>query len=100
MKFQENHGSYSIDEARALLSELQKIQYSLTCGEHEKQKLMRQLAQLKNDILSTRDIGSSPDTSCVHLPQERLCASSQTDVSGEVTTNYESVECGRNIAIL
>ncbi|OQV18228.1 Protein KIBRA [Hypsibius exemplaris] len=90
-RFQETQGAYSIVEAQALLAELQRIQYSLSCGEKEKQELIHSLAQLKDDILSNRDQqqqqhqhGSSPDNSYLCLPQERFCAASQTDISGDL----------------
>ena len=94
-RIQETQGTYSIPEAQAILAELQQIQYSLSCGEREKQDLINSLAQLKDDILANRggsgtaggssdNVGSSPDHSCLCLPQERFCAASQTDISGEV----------------
>ncbi|XP_055331992.1 protein KIBRA-like [Paramacrobiotus metropolitanus] len=85
-KFQENPGgtAYSIEEAQAVLSELKRIQYSLLCGEQQKQDLIASLAQLKDEILLARDIQTSPDLSYLHLPQERMSAASQTDVTGDL----------------
>ena len=73
----------TLEEARAIKTELNNIQKSLTVGEQEKIELMKNLACLKDDLIrlqhSDHNIVNSENQK-----QSRLSTASQTDLCGEV----------------
>ncbi|XP_042526156.1 protein KIBRA [Dipodomys spectabilis] len=88
-KMSDAEGGYQLDEARAVLRETEAIRKAITCGEKEKQDLIKSLAALRDGFHPERgsrsDLWSSSgslDSSGCPLPKQFLDVSSQTDVSG------------------
>ncbi|XP_069850078.1 protein KIBRA [Dipodomys merriami] len=88
-KMSDAEGGYQLDEARAVLRETEAIRRAVTCGEKEKQDLIKSLAALRDGFHPERGSGSDPwsssgslDSSGCPLPKQFLDVSSQTDVSG------------------
>lgn len=75
-QFSGQQGSYSLEEAKAIVEELCNIHKSLSKGEKERAQLMQKLSRLKDDL--TRLQPDVPNDS-----QEKLSTASQTDLSGE-----------------
>ncbi|KFO34158.1 Protein KIBRA [Fukomys damarensis] len=93
-KMSDAQGSYKLDEAQAVLRETKAIKKAITCGEKEKQDLIKSLALLKDgfhiDRGSHSDLWSSSsslESSSFPLPKQYLDVSSQTDVSGSFGTS-------------
>ncbi|XP_045358236.1 protein KIBRA isoform X4 [Leopardus geoffroyi] len=88
-KMSDAQGSYKLDEAQAVLRETKAIKKAITCGEKEKQDLIKSLAMLKDGFLIDRgshsdlwSSSSSLESSGFSLPKQYLDVSSQTDISG------------------
>ena len=76
----------TLEEARAIKTELNNIQKSLTVGEQEKIELMKNLACLKDDLIRLQHTDpqiSNSNTNDI-AKQTRLSTASQTDLCGEV----------------
>lgn len=93
-KMSDAQGSYKLDEAQAVLRETKAIKKAITCGEKEKQDLIKSLALLKDgfhiDRGSHSDLWSSSsslESSSFPLPKQYLDGSSQTDISGSFGTS-------------
>ena len=76
----------TLEEARAIKTELNNIQKSLTVGEQEKIELMKNLACLKDDLIRLQhtDHQISSNSANDIAKQTRLSTASQTDLCGEV----------------
>lgn len=88
-KMSDAQGSYKLDEAQAVLRETKAIKRAITCGEKEKQDLIKSLAMLKDGFRTDRgshsdlwSSSSSLESSGFPLPKQYLDVSSQTDISG------------------
>ncbi|XP_019491476.1 PREDICTED: protein KIBRA [Hipposideros armiger] len=88
-KMSDAQGSYKLDEAQAVLRETKAIKKAITCGEKEKQDLIKSLAMLKDGFRTDRgshsdlwSSSSSLESSGFLLPKQYLDVSSQTDISG------------------
>ncbi|XP_037596559.1 protein KIBRA [Cebus imitator] len=88
-KMSDAQGSYKLDEAQAVLRETKAIKKAITCGEKEKQDLIKSLAMLKDGFHTDRgshsdlwSSSSSLESSSFPLPKQYLDMSSQTDISG------------------
>uniref|UniRef100_A0A2K6SXH9 WW and C2 domain containing 1 n=1 Tax=Saimiri boliviensis boliviensis TaxID=39432 RepID=A0A2K6SXH9_SAIBB len=93
-KMSDAQGSYKLDEAQAVLRETKAIKKAITCGEKEKQDLIKSLAMLKDGFHTDRgshsdlwSSSSSLESSSFPLPKQYLDMSSQTDISGSFGTN-------------
>uniref|UniRef100_A0A0P6J752 Protein KIBRA isoform 1 n=1 Tax=Heterocephalus glaber TaxID=10181 RepID=A0A0P6J752_HETGA len=93
-KMSDAQGSYKLDEAQAVLRETKAIKKAITCGEKEKQDLIKSLALLKDGFRTDRgshsDLWSSSgslESSSFSLPKQYLDVSSQTDISGSFSTS-------------
>lgn len=93
-KMSDAQGSYKLDEAQAVLRETKAIKKAITCGEKEKQDLIKSLAMLKDGFRTDRgshsDLWSSSSSlegSAFPLPKQYLDMSSQTDISGSFGTS-------------
>ncbi|XP_014641603.1 PREDICTED: protein KIBRA [Ceratotherium simum simum] len=93
-KMSDAQGSYKLDEAQAVLRETKAIKKAITCGEKEKQDLIKSLAMLKDGFCTDRgshsdlwSSSSSLESSGFPLPKQYLDVSSQTDISGSCGTN-------------
>uniref|UniRef100_H0WU15 WW and C2 domain containing 1 n=1 Tax=Otolemur garnettii TaxID=30611 RepID=H0WU15_OTOGA len=93
-KMSDTQGSYKLDEAQAVLRETKAIKKAITCGEKEKQDLIKSLAMLKDDFRTDRgshsdlwSSSSSLESSVFPLPKQYLDVSSQTDISGSFGTS-------------
>uniref|UniRef100_A0A2K6FBW7 WW and C2 domain containing 1 n=1 Tax=Propithecus coquereli TaxID=379532 RepID=A0A2K6FBW7_PROCO len=93
-KMSDTQGSYKLDEAQAVLRETKAIKKAITCGEKEKQDLIKSLAMLKDDFRTDRgshsdlwSSSSSLESSGFPLPKQYLDVSSQTDISGSFGTS-------------
>uniref|UniRef100_A0A2K5Q692 WW and C2 domain containing 1 n=1 Tax=Cebus imitator TaxID=2715852 RepID=A0A2K5Q692_CEBIM len=91
-KMSDAQGSYKLDEAQAVLRETKAIKKAITCGEKEKQDLIKSLAMLKDGFHTDRgshsdlwSSSSSLESSSFPLPKQYLDMSSQTDISGSVS---------------
>ncbi|XP_036352888.2 protein KIBRA [Ochotona princeps] len=85
---------YKLDEAQAVLRETKAIKKAITCGEKEKQDLIKSLAMLKDGFHTDRgshsdlwSSSSSLESSGFSLPKQHLDVSSQTDISGNFGTS-------------
>uniref|UniRef100_F6X2F2 WW and C2 domain containing 1 n=1 Tax=Ornithorhynchus anatinus TaxID=9258 RepID=F6X2F2_ORNAN len=94
MKMSDAQGGYKLDEAQAVLRETKAIKKAITCGEKEKQDLIKSLAMLKDGFLT--DPGSHSDlwasntsleSTTFSSPRQYLDVSSQTEVSGNFITS-------------
>uniref|UniRef100_M3ZBF5 WW and C2 domain containing 1 n=1 Tax=Nomascus leucogenys TaxID=61853 RepID=M3ZBF5_NOMLE len=93
-KMSDAQGSYKLDEAQAVLRETKAIKKAITCGEKEKQDLIKSLAMLKDGFRTDRgshsdlwSSSSSLESSSFPLPKQYLDVSSQTDISGSFGIN-------------
>ncbi|XP_005376355.1 PREDICTED: protein KIBRA isoform X1 [Chinchilla lanigera] len=93
-KMSDAQGSYKLDEAQAVLRETKAIKKAITCGEKEKQDLIKSLALLKDGFRTDRgshsdlwSSSSSLESSGFPLPKQYLDVSSQTDISGSFGTS-------------
>ncbi|KAM8765630.1 protein KIBRA [Rhynchonycteris naso] len=93
-KMSDAQGSYKLDEAQAVLRETKAIKKAITCGEKEKQDLIKSLAMLKDGFRTDRgshsdlwSSSSSLESSGFLLPKQYMDVSSQTDISGSVGTS-------------
>ncbi|XP_003404693.2 protein KIBRA isoform X2 [Loxodonta africana] len=93
-KMSDAQGSYKLDEAQAVLKETKAIKKAITCGEKEKQDLIKSLAMLKDGFHTDRgshsdlwSSSSSLESSGFPLPKQYLDVSSQTDISGNFGTS-------------
>ncbi|CAI9170813.1 unnamed protein product [Rangifer tarandus platyrhynchus] len=93
-KMSDAQGSYKLDEAQAVLRETKAIKKAITCGEKEKQDLIKSLAMLKDGFRTDRgshsdlwSSNSSLESSGFPLPKQYLDVSSQTDISGGFGTS-------------
>ncbi|XP_036080845.1 protein KIBRA isoform X4 [Rousettus aegyptiacus] len=93
-KMSDAQGSYKLDEAQAVLRETKAIKKAITCGEKEKQDLIKSLAMLKDGFRTDRgshsdlwSSSSSLESSSFPLPKQYLDVSSQTDISGSFGTS-------------
>ncbi|XP_045855040.1 protein KIBRA isoform X1 [Meles meles] len=93
-KMSDAQGSYKLDEAQAVLRETKAIKKAITCGEKEKQDLIKSLAMLKDGFRTERgshsdlwSSSSSLESSGFPLPKQYLDVSSQTDISGSFGTS-------------
>lgn len=93
-KMSDAQGSYKLDEAQAVLRETKAIKKAITCGEKEKQDLIKSLAMLKDGFRTDRgshsdlwSSSSSLESSGFPLPKRYLDMSSQTDPSGSFGTS-------------
>ncbi|XP_022273427.1 protein KIBRA isoform X5 [Canis lupus familiaris] len=93
-KMSDAQGSYKLDEAQAVLRETKAIKKAITCGEKEKQDLIKSLAMLKDGFRTDRgshsdlwSSSSSLESSGYPLPKQYLDVSSQTDISGSFGTS-------------
>lgn len=87
-------GGYKLDEAQAVLRETKAIKKAITCGEKEKQDLIKSLAMLKDGFRTDRgshsdlwSSSSSLESSSFPVPKQFLDVSSQTDISGSFSTS-------------
>ncbi|XP_068958506.1 protein KIBRA [Petaurus breviceps papuanus] len=94
MKMSDAQGGYKLDEAQAVLREMKAIKKAITCGEKEKQDLIKSLAMLKDGFLTDRGSHSdlwasntSLESSSFSLPKQYMDVSSQTEVSGNFSTS-------------
>ncbi|KAG3265194.1 WWC1-containing, partial [Ictidomys tridecemlineatus] len=83
-----------LDEAQAVLRETKAIKKAITCGEKEKQDLLKSLTKLKDGFCTDRgshcdlwSSSSSLESSGFPLPKQYLDVSSQTDISGSFGTS-------------
>ncbi|XP_076993716.1 protein KIBRA isoform X2 [Tamandua tetradactyla] len=93
-KMSDAQGSYKLEEAQAVLRETKAIKKAITCGEKEKQDLIKTLAMLKDGFHTDRgshsdlwSSSSSLESSGFPLPKQYLDMSSQTDISGSFGTS-------------
>ncbi|KAF7464671.1 protein KIBRA [Marmota monax] len=93
-KMSDAQGSYKLDEAQAVLRETKAIKKAITCGEKEKQDLLKSLTMLKDGFCTDRgshsdlwSSSSSLESSGFPLPKQYLDVSSQTDISGSFGTS-------------
>lgn len=93
-KMSDAQGGYKLDEAQAVLRETKAIKKAITCGEKEKQDLIKSLAMLKDGFRTDRgshsdlwSSSSSLESSGFLLPKQFLDVSSQTDISGSFGTS-------------
>ncbi|XP_054982217.1 protein KIBRA isoform X2 [Sorex araneus] len=100
-KMSDVQGGYQLDEAQAVLRETKAIKKAITCGEREKQDLIKSLAMLKDGFRTGRgshsDLCSSTsslDSSGFPPAKQCLDVSSQTDISGSfsATSNNQLAE--------
>ena len=92
-KYSEESNGLTLEEARAIKTELHNIQKSLTVGEQEKIELMKNLSRLKDDLTRIQHSDSTFDVNKQGV-SDRLSTASQTDLSGEVSTilyNHKSL---------
>ncbi|XP_059609935.1 protein kibra [Phlebotomus argentipes] len=78
------NGCYNLAEVQAIRDEMIKIQKNLVSGEQEKKELKRSLTQLKYDLTRLQYGNGSPVVSALNLAQDRVCASSQTDLCADI----------------
>ncbi|XP_055679801.1 protein kibra isoform X2 [Lutzomyia longipalpis] len=78
------NGCYNLAEVQAIRDEMIKIQKNLVSGEQEKKELKRSLTQLKYDLTRLQYGNGSPVASALNLAQDRVCASSQTDLCADI----------------
>ena len=83
-KYSEESNGLTLEEARAIKTELHNIQKSLTVGEQEKIELMKNLSRLKDDLTRIQHSDSTFDVNKQGV-SDRLSTASQTDLSGEVS---------------
>nr|XP_048291962.1 protein KIBRA isoform X1 [Myodes glareolus] len=93
-KMSDAQGGYKLDEAQAVLRETKAIKKAITCGEKEKQDLIKSLAMLKDGFRTDRgshsdlwSSSSSLESSSFPMPKQFLDVSSQTDISGSFGTS-------------
>ncbi|XP_075398045.1 protein KIBRA [Tenrec ecaudatus] len=93
-KMSSAQGSFRLDEAQAVLRETKAIKKAITCGEKEKQDLIKSLAMLKDGFHTDRgshsdlwSSSSSLESSGFPLQKQYLDVSSQTDISGSFGTS-------------
>uniref|UniRef100_G1QAL7 WW domain-containing protein n=1 Tax=Myotis lucifugus TaxID=59463 RepID=G1QAL7_MYOLU len=96
-KMSDTQGSYKLDGAQAVLRETKAIKKAITCGEKEKQDLIKSLASLamlkdgfRTDRRSHSDLWSSSsslESSGFSLAKQYLDMNSQTDISGSFGTS-------------
>ncbi|XP_006864900.1 PREDICTED: protein KIBRA [Chrysochloris asiatica] len=93
-KMSDAQGSFKLDEAQAVLRETKAIKKAITCGEKEKQDLIKSLAMLKDGFRTDRgshsdlwSSSSSLESSGFPLHKQYLDVSSQTDISGSFGTS-------------
>ncbi|ERE69484.1 protein WWC2-like protein [Cricetulus griseus] len=93
-KMSDAQGGYKLDEAQAVLRETKAIKKAITCGEKEKQDLIKSLAMLKDGFRTDRgshsdlwSSSSSLESSSFPMPKQFLDVSSQTDISGSFNTS-------------
>ncbi|XP_045140632.1 protein KIBRA [Echinops telfairi] len=93
-KMSSAQGSFRLDEAQAVLRETKAIKKAITCGEKEKQDLIKSLAMLKDGFHTDRgshsdlwSSSSSLESSGFPLQKQYLDVSSQTDISGNFGTS-------------
>ncbi|XP_040604390.1 protein KIBRA isoform X2 [Mesocricetus auratus] len=93
-KMSDAQGGYKLDEAQAVLRETKAIKKAITCGEKEKQDLIKSLAMLKDGFRTDRgshsdlwSSSSSLESSSFPMPKQFLDVSSQTDISGSFSTS-------------
>ncbi|XP_006884390.1 PREDICTED: protein KIBRA isoform X2 [Elephantulus edwardii] len=96
-KMSNAQGSFKLDEAQAVLRETKAIKKAITCGEREKQDLIKTLAMLKDGFHTDRgshsdlwSSSSSLESSSFPLPKQYSDVSSQTDISGNFGTSSNS----------
>ncbi|XP_060062647.1 protein WWC2-like isoform X2 [Ylistrum balloti] len=82
-KLSGQNGTYNVSQAHAIVEEIKQIQTSVSTKEQEKQSLIASLARLKDDFLTSKNSGSSPDVSTLSIPLKSNTAS-QTDLRGEL----------------
>merc|ERR1712223_893438 len=82
-KYSEESNGLTLEEARAIKTELHNIQKSLTVGEQEKIELMKNLSRLKDDLTRIQHSDSTFDVNKQGV-SDRLSTASQTDLSGEL----------------
>ncbi|XP_060040804.1 protein KIBRA isoform X2 [Erinaceus europaeus] len=88
-KMSDAQGSFKLDEAQAVLRETNAIKKAISCGEKEKQDLIKSLAVLKDSFCGRPGSHSGPwsssssleSVSCP-LSKRGLDVGSQTDISG------------------
>ena len=90
-KYAEESNGLTLEEARAIKTELHNIQKSLTIGEQEKIELMKNLSRLKDDLTRIQHSDSTFDVNKHQGVSDRLSTASQTDLSGEVSTIHSAV---------
>ena len=88
-KYSEESNGLTLEEARAIKTELHNIQKSLTVGEQEKIELMKNLSRLKDDLTRIQHSDSTFDVNKQGV-SDRLSTASQTDLSGEVSSTIHS----------
>ena len=81
----------TLEEARAIKTELNNIQKSLTVGEQEKIELMKNLACLKDDLIRLQHTDNQISNTNDIAKQARLSTASQTDLCGEVIQKFLNV---------
>uniref|UniRef100_G1PNM4 WW domain-containing protein n=1 Tax=Myotis lucifugus TaxID=59463 RepID=G1PNM4_MYOLU len=97
-KMSDTQGSYKLDGAQAVLRETKAIKKAITCGEKEKQDLIKSLAKslamlkdgFRTDRRSHSDLWSSSsslESSGFSLAKQYLDMNSQTDISGSFGTS-------------
>ncbi|XP_022242224.1 protein kibra-like [Limulus polyphemus] len=72
---------YTLEEAQAVMEEIQNVQKSLRTGRKEKAELIENLARLKDDLICLHPTPADDPTLC--NPVEKLSIASQTELSGE-----------------
>ncbi|XP_076359495.1 protein kibra-like isoform X2 [Tachypleus tridentatus] len=72
---------YTLEEAQAVMKEIQNVQKSLRTGRKEKAELIENLARLKDDLICLHPTPADDPTLC--NPVEKLSIASQTELSGE-----------------
>ncbi|OWF46020.1 protein KIBRA-like isoform X2 [Mizuhopecten yessoensis] len=82
-KLSGQNGTFNVSQAQAIVQEIKQIQTSVSTKEQEKQSLIASLARLKDDFLTSKNGGSSPDVSTLSIPLKSNTAS-QTDLRGEL----------------
>ncbi|KAM6151448.1 protein WWC3 [Rhynchocyon petersi] len=90
-KMSNSHTNYKLDEAQAIMNELQTIKKAICTGEKERRDLMQSLAKLtdsfKNNFSLTDCVQDATPNQGVlgnsSLPQQFCDAGSQTDITGE-----------------
>ncbi|KAJ6637075.1 Protein kibra, partial [Pseudolycoriella hygida] len=77
------NGCYNISEVQAIREEMMKVQKSLVSGEKVKDELMKSLAQIKNELVGSRQMGSRQFCDPNMAYMDRICVASQTDLCSE-----------------